>query len=96
MSTENVFAGRREYESSWNVKGSRLFNDAEKASVARARVVTSQYGLSVCFLMKTGKNMYIPLSSMSNKQAGDSIDLNTANIVTLEKEGEDDIVRIEA
>lgn len=92
----NVFNGLHEYDSSWQVKDARNFNDLEKKSVARARVVSSQYGLSVCFLMRTGKNTYIPLSTMSTLQEGDPVNMETAKIVTLEKEGENDILRIEA
>lgn len=95
MSTENVFAGRTEYESSWSVKGERMFNNAEKANVVRARVVSSQYGKSICFLMKTGKNIYLPLSTMSSREVGDTVDINNVKVITLCKEGEEDIVKVD-
>jgi hypothetical protein len=91
---QNVFASKTVYGGNWNVINSRSFNDEEKASVLRAEVVASQYGLSVCFMMRGGGKTYIPLSNDSSLNAGDSVDMNKARILTLHRDGQGDIERI--
>ena len=78
----------------WTVKETRPFNAEEIAAVARAEVVPSQYGNSVCFFMNGGGQTYIPLSKQSKLTVGDELDLRTAKILTLSKKGKDDITRI--
>ena len=91
---ENLFEGLQEYGGSWMVKESRKFNDKEKSLCSHAVVTQSEvgqregYGLSVCFFMKNGRTTYKPLSTHSKLGVGDSIDLETANILTLERDGE--------
>ena len=46
--------------------------------------------------MKSGGMTFIPLSSTSSKGVGEVVDLNSASLVTLEKQGEADIFRVEA
>ena len=90
------FSKLTQYNPLWTVSDSRNFNDNDKALIASARVVSSDYGLSVCFLMRNGHNTFVPLSKMSTLKAGDTVDINTAKILTLSKEGEEDIYRIDA
>lgn len=78
------------------LKASRNFTAEEQAAVVSATVVPSQYGNSVCFMMVGGGQTFIPLSQNSSKAVGDSIDLATAKLLTLEKQGEADIYRVEA
>ena len=78
----------------WRVKETRPFSPNEIAAVARAEVVPSQYGNSVCFFMNGGGQTYIPLLNYSSLTIGDSVDLKTAKIVTLCREGKDDIYRV--
>ena len=92
----NIFSSLRVYAGKWNLKSSRAFSPEEIAAVASAVVVASQYGNSVCFHMVSGGQSYIPLSQNSAKAVGDSIDLTSAKILTLEKSGELDIFRVEA
>lgn len=93
----NIFASLRTYAGKWAVKGEpRNFTQEEINAVREAVVVTSSYGLSVCFFMKNGGQTYIPLSTTSQRGSGEVIDLNTAKLVTLCKEGESDIYRVEA
>lgn len=92
----SVFSTLREYASKWSEKARRNFSDEEKAEVASATVVSSQYGSSVCFFMKAGGQKYIPLSNTSKAQVGQPIDLGNAQLITLGKAGEEDIVRVEA
>ena len=92
----NIFSTLRVYAGKWNLKSSRAFSPEEVAAVASAVVVASQYGNSVCFTMVGGGQTFIPLSQNSAKAVGDSIDLASAKLLTLEKAGESDIFRIEA
>ena len=78
----------------WKEKERRPFSPDEIAAVARAEVVASQYGYSVCFIMKSGGQTYIPLDKKSFLTVGDTIDLRKASLLTLCREGEDDIYRV--
>ncbi|MCQ2340180.1 MAG: hypothetical protein MJZ79_05310 [Paludibacteraceae bacterium] len=79
----------------WSVKSSRNFTPDEIDAVVSNVIVTSEWGNSVCFTMKAGGKTYIPLTLESTKGTGESIDMHSAKILTLEKQGETDIVRVE-
>lgn len=91
----NIFASLRTYAGKWAEKSRRAFSAEEVNAVSDAVVVNSNYGLSVCFMMKSGGQTFIPLSTNSTKGVGEVVDLNEASLVTLEKQGEADIVRVE-
>lgn len=91
-----IFSSLRLYAGKWSVKDSRSFTADEIAAVDQATVVDSQYGMSVCFFMKSGGQTYIPLDMNSSKSVGDNIDLSTAKLLTLERQGEADIYRVSA
>ena len=92
----NIFAGLTSYATKFNVKNTRSFSPDELALVDSAKVVLSQYGMSVCFYMKSGCQTYIPLSRDSSATEGDRVDLTKAKILTLVKDGSDEkIDRIE-
>ena len=92
----NIFSSLRVYAGKWNLKSSRAFSPEEVAAVSSAVVVASQYGNSVCFTMVGGGQTFIPLSNSSSKTVGESINLASAKLLTLEKDGEADIFRVEA
>jgi len=92
----NIFAGLQVYAGKWNVVDSRSFNDEEKAMISRAEVVLSEYGNSVCFFMVGGGQTYIPLSNQSTLTVGDTVDINSAKLLTLHRDGSADITRIDA
>lgn len=92
----NIFSKLQVYAGKWNVKSSRKFEAEEVAAVSKAEVVASQFGNSVCFFLKGGGQSYIPLSKDSNLTVGDTVNLNSAELLTLEKDGESDIVRVKA
>lgn len=91
----NIFDGRTVYGGSWNVVDSRSFDAEEIAAVKKAEVVSSQYGNSVCFFMKSGGQVYIPLSNQSSLTVGDTVDMAKAKILTLHRDGDEDIARID-
>lgn len=90
----NIFAALRVYAGKWSEKASRAFSTDEISAVESATVVDSQYGQSVCFMMKSGGMTYIPLDQNSSKATGDNVDLSAASLVTLSKQGEADIYRV--
>ena len=92
----NIFSGLQVYGGNWNVVASRAFDSEEINAVKTASVVSSEFGKSVCFIMKSGGQTYIPLSNTSTLNVGDSVDLNTAKVLTLHRDGQEDINRIEA
>lgn len=91
----NIFSNLFKYAEKWNLKDSRDFTPEEIKAVNSAVVVGSQYGNSVCFSMVGGGMTFIPLSNNSSKGIGESIDLSSAKLLTLEKAGENDIYRVE-
>lgn len=92
----NIFNSLRRYAGKWAVIASRAFTAEEQNAVSSATVVPSQYGNSVCFMMVGGGQTFIPLSQNSSKAVGDTIDLSKAQLLTLAKDGEDNIYRVEA
>lgn len=90
-----IFDSLRVYAGKWSVKGSRNFTADEISAVSSAKVVDSQYGSSVCFFMKAGGQTYLPLSTESSLQVGDEVNLSEHRLITLEKSGETDILRVE-
>ena len=78
----------------WMVKDTRPFDPDEIAAVKKAVVVASLYGKSVCFFMKSGGQTYIPLSQNSSLTVGDVLNIKTAKIITLSREGDNDIYRV--
>lgn len=91
----NIFNGLQVYGGSWNVINSRGFETGEIAAVKKAEVVSSEYGNSVCFHMISGGQTYIPLSKDSTLGVGDTVDLSKAKILTLHRDGNEDITRID-
>ena len=92
----NIFATLKSYANQFKVANTRDFTQEELNLVNDAKVVLSQYGMSVCFFMKDGCQKYIPLSRDYVASEGDKIDLKKAKILTLVKEGSDEkIDRIE-
>lgn len=92
----NIFSTLHVYGGNWNVTESRSFDADEIAAVKSATVVASEFGKSVCFLMKSGGMTYIPLSTSSNLSVGDNVDLSSAQVLTLSRDGNEDITRVQA
>jgi len=94
---ENVFSTLNVYgDNPWTVTNSRNFNAAEIGAVRSTAVVESKFGKSVCFFLNGGGQSYIPLSTQGkDAELGSSIDMKAAKLVTLHREGDGDIVRVE-
>ena len=85
----------RLYAGNWQKVSERPFTQDEKSCITRAEVVNSQYGPSCCFFLTTGQRGFIPVSSNSTLKVGDAVDLDKAKIVTLYREGDGEIERVE-
>lgn len=92
----NIFGALKVYAGKWQVSNKRAFSDEEVNAVDTAKVVPSKYGLSVCFMMKSGGMTYIPLDQNSSLSEGDVINLKNAELITLHRDGDDDIYRVKA
>jgi hypothetical protein len=94
-----LFSNVHEYLGKWQVKSVEDITAEERERVLSATVVNNvNYdGLSVCFLMKSGRSAYIPIDEVGSKpglQAGDTVDLTTSKNVTLCRDGDADITRV--
>lgn len=84
----NIFASLQKYATRYEVKNTRSFDAEELSQISSAKVVASQYGMSVCFYMVAGGQTYVPVSRDSICHVGDVVDVTKAKILTLEKDGE--------
>jgi hypothetical protein len=90
----NIFSNLQVYAGKWAEKSRRSFSADEINAVDSNVVVSSNYGLSVCFFMKSGGQTFIPLSTDASVGLGESVDLHKAELITLSKQGEGDIIRV--
>lgn len=90
----NIFSTLKVYATKWQVINKRFFDKEEIDCVQEAKVVSSKCGLSVRFLMKVGTQTFIPLDQNSKLSEGDIVNLNKAEIITLHRDGDDDIHRV--
>lgn len=90
----NIFSNLQVYAGKWAEKSRRNFSAEEINAVDSNVVVSSNYGLSVCFFMKSGGQTFIPLSNDATVGLGESVDLQKASLITLSKQGESDIIRV--
>lgn len=92
----NIFETIQMYAGKWNIKKVENFTPEEIAMVDHAEVVNSEYGKSVCFFMKDGRQGYIPLDKDDEATVyiGTRVDMTKVSIVTLSRIGDADIKRI--
>lgn len=99
----NIFKSLREYALGWKLEGTRRISQEEIDAVEEATVVSSEYGPSVCMLMKkrdeAGRKVqtYVPFGrdSADSVKAGDEINLEDLKIVELSQPGKENIYRFE-
>lgn len=89
----NIFDSLKLYPTSWVVAEERKFNANELSRIDRAEVVTSEYGLSARFTLKTGGYNYIPLSQDAAYCCGENLSPENLTLIMLTR-GEDTIFRI--
>lgn len=90
----NIFGNLTVYAGKWNLKTEVSLDAEDKAMFSSAKVVSSEYGKSVCFFLKSGGQQYIPMSNQGVQlNVGDPVNLDKVSIQVLEKQGEEDILR---
>ena len=81
----------------WEVTDTEKLEQEEIDAIQDITVVTKEQewgeSTSMCFLMKTGRVRFIPLSRDSELEEGDQVDPTSVVLLTLSREGDDDIVR---
>ena len=82
------------YAQSWKEESREKLPASDIKAIDKAEVVNSEFGLSACFFLKSGGRSYIPLSRDVEAEVGDVIPLNKAQVITLSREGDDDIFRL--
>ena len=87
----------RLYRGKWEESDRSNFSAAEISEISSAKVVASDFGHSVCFLLKSGGMKFMPVSNSSKvaTSVGDEVNLEKCQVVTLSREGDADIQRIE-
>lgn len=90
----NIFSSLTTYAGKWELKNEVALDNEDKAMFSRAKVVSSEFGKSVCFFLKAGGQKYIPMSNQGVQLSiGDDVNLDKVSIQVLGKEGEEDILR---
>ena len=79
----------------WEVKDEVALDEEDKAKFSSAKVVSSDFGKSVCLFLKNGKGtQFIPLSTQGEQPAiGDNISLDAITIQVIGRANEKDIIR---
>ena len=89
----NIFASMKT-ASFWVVVEERPFSQDCIDMVEKAEVVSSGYGQSVCFFMKSGDKRYLPIDKESFRPEGTLVNMNTSSVLVLERDEEERVMRV--
>lgn len=56
--------------------------------VKSIKVIDSEYGAQMCFMMLNGRTKYAKLSNQSTLQVNDNVNPESVKLITLERDGE--------
>lgn len=90
----NFFSNKKVYGGKWEEVEVYKLSDEEKALINKVKVVPSEYGASACFFMKNGTTIYTPMDKDAKSGVGDTLNIDTLEVVVLAKSGEKNIDRI--
>jgi len=82
-------------ENPWSVKSTETISPKEAKSIRAAVVVEGKFGNQVCFMLASGGTQYASLSRDSELEVGEEFPVAGAKFITLEREGDADIVRVQ-
>ena len=85
----------RAYAGKWGVKSTTPISQEDVKDIRKVFIVNSDYGLSACFMSKSGSQRYIPVSNESSLSEGDEVKPESIVFLTLSKDGEEDIYRLD-
>lgn len=92
----SLFSSLKEFNGAWNTKGTAEPLSAEDiATIASIEVKEGQYGAMVCFNLINGHTRWSAISRDSALTVGDRVDPNSVTILTLCREGDADIYRVD-
>lgn len=90
----SIFTALNTYGGNWNVTGTpETLSEKEISGIDTVVVKDSKFGASMCFMLKGGREKFIPLSRDSELEVGEVVDPSSVSIVRLEKAGESPIYR---
>lgn len=91
----SIFSNRT-YRGKWVESDRHEITAEDIKDYKSVSLVPSEYGMSVCLCLKSGGYEYTPLSNKSRAVSDITLDdLKGATLVTLSRDGDDDIKRIE-
>ena len=92
----NIFSGVPVYGEKWQLINEVSLDAEDKAQFSSAKVVSSDFGKSVCFFLKGGRGtQFIPMSSQGEQLAvGADVNLDAVTIQVLGRTGEKNIMRV--
>lgn len=90
----NILSAIKIYDPGWELKSIEDVDQATLDAVKSAKVIVSQYGLSVRLDLHTGQCGFIPLDRSSRLAEGSPVDLRQMVVVTLKRSGCEDIYRL--
>ena len=91
----SIFSNRV-YRGKWVETDRHEITNEDLEDYKSASLVPSEYGMSVCLCLKSGDYEYTPLSNKSRAVSDITLDdLKGATLVTLSRDGDEDIKRIE-
>ena len=79
----------------WSVKSEEALTPKEAKSIRSAVVVEGKFGKQVCFALVSGGTQYAALSRDSELEVGEEFPVAGAKFITLERDGDNDIVRVQ-
>lgn len=91
----NMFSDLKCQNVKWLEKSRRKFTPEEIEEITEAVVVPTQYGLSARFRRKNGYLCFIVLAQTATLGVGEYVDMHKAEVITLSKQGENDIIRLQ-
>lgn len=95
----SIFDSLKKYPGSWNVVETKTLKDELGSNIDNLlsmEVVPSDFGISVKFSFKGGYYNYIPVSTENDTlEIGETPELEELVVLTLSREGDDNIYRID-
>lgn len=90
------------YGTPWTIKATAKLSSEELAAISSASVTASTKAetlgkKSICFMLKAGGSIYVPVSrdTEDKLEVGQNVELSSITLITLQREGESDILRAE-
>lgn len=93
----SLFSSVKTFGGSWTVASQEKLTAAEKKQIKSAVVKEAEHGPYVCFMMKGGqmRNIFAGRDSQ-DLVGGEEVNLNSVEILELERDGDENLIRIEA